>query len=85
MADPLGLCRRGRAVAAGAPRRRTWGARGGRRACVCVCERRAAAAGWQVPTEPTVPRLNSPVLLGFFRLGPAWTSAGKRAFHTGKV
>ena len=27
-----------------------------------ACERRAAAAGWQVPAEPTMPRLNSPVL-----------------------
>ena len=26
------------------------------------CERRAAAAGWQVPAEPTMPRLNSQVL-----------------------
>ena len=25
------------------------------------CERRAAAAGWRVPAEPTVPRLNSQV------------------------
>ena len=24
-----------------------------------ACERRAAAAGWQVPAEPTMPRLNS--------------------------
>ena len=31
------------------------GARGGGP----VCERRAAAAGWQVPAEPTMPRLNS--------------------------
>ena len=27
-----------------------------------ACERRAAAAGWQVPAEPTMPRLNSQVL-----------------------
>ena len=27
-----------------------------------ACERRAAAAGWQVPAEPTMRRLNSQVL-----------------------
>ena len=27
-----------------------------------ACERRAAAAGWQVPAEPTMPWLNSQVL-----------------------
>ena len=27
-----------------------------------ACERRATAAGWQVPAEPTMPRLNSQVL-----------------------
>ena len=27
-----------------------------------ACERRVAAAGWQVPAEPTMPRLNSQVL-----------------------
>ena len=27
-----------------------------------ACEWRAAAAGWQVPAEPTMPRLNSQVL-----------------------
>ena len=27
-----------------------------------ACERRAAAAGWQVPAEPTMPQLNSQVL-----------------------
>ena len=27
-----------------------------------ACERRAAAAGWHVPAEPTMPRLNSQVL-----------------------
>ena len=27
-----------------------------------ACERRAAAACWQVPAEPTMPRLNSQVL-----------------------
>ena len=29
---------------------------------IIVRERRAAAAGWQVPAEPTMPRLNSQVL-----------------------
>ena len=43
---------------AGAPRRRTYAGRARRRAC----ERRVAAAGWQVPAEPTMPRLNSQVL-----------------------
>ena len=36
----------------------SYAGRGRRRAC----ERRAAAAGWQVPAEPTMPRLNSQVL-----------------------
>ena len=40
-----------------APRRRTYAGRARRRAC----ERRAAAAGWQVPAEPTMSRLNSQV------------------------
>ena len=33
-----------------------------------------AAAGWQLPAEPTMPRLNSPVL-GFL-LGPASAGSG---------
>ena len=33
--------------------------RGPGRARRRACERRAAAAGWQVPAEPTMPRLNS--------------------------
>ena len=41
------------------PRRRTRGARGGGP----VCERRAAAAGWQVPAKPNMPRLNSELRL----------------------
>ena len=32
-----------------------------------ACERRAAAAGWQVPAEPTMPRLNSQVLASDFK------------------
>ena len=36
------------------------GVRRGARAAA-HCERRAAAAGWRVPAEPTVPRLNSQV------------------------
>ena len=39
-------------------RRRSYAGRARRRAC----ERRAAAAGWHVPAEPTMPRLNSQVL-----------------------
>ena len=43
------------------PRRRTRGALQGR-ARRRAFERRAAAAGWQLPAEPTMPRLNSQVL-----------------------
>ena len=42
---------------------------------LCVCERRAAAAGWQVPAEPTMPRLNLPVVCRPLEVPPQGRSA----------
>ena len=61
-----------------APRRRSYAGRARRRAC----ERRTAAAGWQVTAEPTMPRLRSQQQLSLYQ-GTALLEQGREPYLRG--